>query len=649
MPRPTVTFDALLAALAEGPCQPDELLARLEVDLDDAAGVDAVASLVDATRLVDLPDGRIADGLRLVEGVVARHRLGEDEVAARRVDLTDDLFVPLAGAPDAATVRVGGESCPVASHLDRARPEAPAVPSVGLPAGWEPDLAAGDQVGLALVAGELELRRLADAEGDGDRGDGEGPGPGDGEGDRGAEVFAAAVTSVAVEQGHHVAGAEGTGGDGWVVDLVSTLLAVTADHPVAVRGLQVPMGEALDAAGLRSAGGLLAGAGVTDEVLAVVRAGHQVMGGGRFDPGGGRLAEAVGTAWLLLMGAAGDDLPEGDRHRVVGRLLADPEVSQVLVDHARSGDQGDLEVLAGGVRQARAAVPEALGAAWLEAELALMAGDAGAAMAELDTALLDADPDTWFGPLALRGHLRAVAGDLEGAASAFRRLGDREAAAYVARWRPVVEGVGRNDRCPCGSGRKYKQCCLATPRPVALEERVELVWWKAQTWCLRAARRTMPWFSSPDPVEDPLAFLAVDAHLVEDGRLVDAVAEMGPLLPADEATLMDRWSSHSRALWLVERSGDGGAVLRDLEADQTVEVRLGPDLTLIEGQVVLALVVPSGRGPDQVVGSVVRVPDDERQACLDLLQGAPAGQELLDWVVAMGAAVDRAASPPDRA
>ena len=22
--------------------------------------------------------------------------------------------------------------------------------------------------------------------------------------------------------------------------------------------------------------------------------------------------------------------------------------------------------------------------------------------------------------------------------------------------------VGRNDRCPCGSGRKYKKCCLET-------------------------------------------------------------------------------------------------------------------------------------------------------------------------------------------
>ena len=27
---------------------------------------------------------------------------------------------------------------------------------------------------------------------------------------------------------------------------------------------------------------------------------------------------------------------------------------------------------------------------------------------------------------------------------------------------PIVNGdkVGRNDPCPCGSGKKYKQCCL---------------------------------------------------------------------------------------------------------------------------------------------------------------------------------------------
>jgi len=26
------------------------------------------------------------------------------------------------------------------------------------------------------------------------------------------------------------------------------------------------------------------------------------------------------------------------------------------------------------------------------------------------------------------------------------------------------KGVGRNDPCPCGSGKKFKKCCLATVR-----------------------------------------------------------------------------------------------------------------------------------------------------------------------------------------
>jgi len=36
-----------------------------------------------------------------------------------------------------------------------------------------------------------------------------------------------------------------------------------------------------------------------------------------------------------------------------------------------------------------------------------------------------------------------------------------EAAAAVDKVKPVRTGpkVGRNDPCPCGSGKKYKQCC----------------------------------------------------------------------------------------------------------------------------------------------------------------------------------------------
>jgi hypothetical protein len=37
----------------------------------------------------------------------------------------------------------------------------------------------------------------------------------------------------------------------------------------------------------------------------------------------------------------------------------------------------------------------------------------------------------------------------------------------------VGEKVGRNDPCPCGSGKKYKKCCLGLPRSIALNRGVQ--------------------------------------------------------------------------------------------------------------------------------------------------------------------------------
>jgi SWIM/SEC-C metal-binding protein len=31
-----------------------------------------------------------------------------------------------------------------------------------------------------------------------------------------------------------------------------------------------------------------------------------------------------------------------------------------------------------------------------------------------------------------------------------------------------VQKVGRNDVCPCGSGKKFKKCCIAAPSPAQL-------------------------------------------------------------------------------------------------------------------------------------------------------------------------------------
>lgn len=35
----------------------------------------------------------------------------------------------------------------------------------------------------------------------------------------------------------------------------------------------------------------------------------------------------------------------------------------------------------------------------------------------------------------------------------------------------MTHKIGRNDPCPCGSGKKYKQCCLLKNRPKPLGSR----------------------------------------------------------------------------------------------------------------------------------------------------------------------------------
>ena len=39
--------------------------------------------------------------------------------------------------------------------------------------------------------------------------------------------------------------------------------------------------------------------------------------------------------------------------------------------------------------------------------------------------------------------------------------------------RRAGQKIGRNDQCPCGSGRKFKHCCLAKTSPPALSACVE--------------------------------------------------------------------------------------------------------------------------------------------------------------------------------
>ena len=43
-----------------------------------------------------------------------------------------------------------------------------------------------------------------------------------------------------------------------------------------------------------------------------------------------------------------------------------------------------------------------------------------------------------------------------------RRLVERQPLGNVTTFRRTAPKIGRNDPCPCGSGRKFKQCCGRT-------------------------------------------------------------------------------------------------------------------------------------------------------------------------------------------
>lgn len=45
----------------------------------------------------------------------------------------------------------------------------------------------------------------------------------------------------------------------------------------------------------------------------------------------------------------------------------------------------------------------------------------------------------------------------------------------LKRKRPEFMNVGRNEKCPCGSGNKYKRCCYNTPKEYGLHYRITLL------------------------------------------------------------------------------------------------------------------------------------------------------------------------------
>ena len=285
----------------------------------------------------------------------------------------------------------------------------------------------------------------------------------------------------------------------------------------------------------------------------------------------------------------------------------------------------------------------------VQAAVAERDGDVEGAESILRQALRD-DPS--YGPAAftLAGYA-LDRGDIDRAVMLFRHPELMEGDPMLAYLedlqqarRRVAQGVGRNDPCPCGSGRKFKVCCQPN-RGAPLAERTALLIYKLLRFSARDEHRskvellaqlaeiTQGGDGDPESVETLEDHpVIVDIALWEGGIAADYLDSRGALLPGDERELLDRLIAEPRRLWEVTGAEPGATLtLRDTATGETVVVdeKLGSVSTEV-GDYGLARVVPVG-SVTQMIGTVIKVPLRARESAIQLVDADPTSYQIAEW------------------
>lgn len=190
--------------------------------------------------------------------------------------------------------------------------------------------------------------------------------------------------------------------------------------------------------------------------------------------------------------------------------------------------------------------------------------------------------------------------------------------------------VSRNQRCPCGSGRKYKTCCLeqdqmALPRPLAT--RVPALYAMIATYAQRGPRSQVLDRMLACAVGAPQAgMLAMDLAIFDGGAAQQFLADRGQLLRQDERELLGRWLTVPVDLYEVIRVRPGSQLrLRSLVGGpQSVEQhdRL-LSLSMSRLDLMVARLLPDGTRL-RALGGMAGIGRDHRHRACALFPSGPA-------------------------
>lgn len=205
---------------------------------------------------------------------------------------------------------------------------------------------------------------------------------------------------------------------------------------------------------------------------------------------------------------------------------------------------------------------------------------------------------------------------------------------------PAGPKVGRNERCPCGSGRKFKVCHMGRSDPQAAVDTATLLLHKLGMWLMQLdverIKAAVLREAGGDAGDAPEAAgpLLADIVLFDRGQLERFLDVRGALLPEVERTLGHTWLATRRSLYEVQSVGAGtGLTVRDLRSggdpielrDRSLSRQVGPlDLICMR-------LLPDGSG-GLVAGDGFRVPRFRRRHVLDMLETGES-LALLRWVI----------------
>ena len=545
-----------------------------------------------------MPRNRIADRIAFT------HELTEAEASAGILSIDDDLAL-LALAADGELKLADGSELKGESILDLPPGRGNDLPAgqgmIGQvltgPDGWLADHKPSDMLVVPLADRILDI--------------GKAPEPDAGNADRLRAACADAAADALESYGRGTA-------DHPFAPLPDILLGLLREDAAFFTPPLPPIGQVLRASGLETFGGSVAVRGAPWNL-------RRIHGLDRADVVAG--TEALG----LLLERASERAAEA-----LGHLTTSEAATSYLADEVerRTAEGADFMEPLAALAAAAATSRERAAVMLLTARAAEGRGDSATAEKfihdaittgpDLQAALLDA------------GEYAACRGDVRAADGYLRRVDHvvaRNMRTALARLLvPPKAERGRNQPCPCGSGRKYKACCLSKAvHPIA--ERAELLYALLASYAERAAgSETLSRLVHRNGRNQHAALLCVDLMLANCGFTDRFLRARGGWLREDERKLIESWRDIPIGVFEIRKIQRGTGVtvrtLPDGEPDFLKDRLFSTHVNRLD--MFCGRLLTDGARP-RLLALPARVQREEREELLKLLDSRPSAEEIAEF------------------